>query len=105
MKIKKIITIILSIIPLLGVIAFILWRVLKAKEKSDTEITNIIFKTHISVLASMFAVAVVISAIVTFTDNSCERCNKDGVYKIGDYKYCEKHYLDVLGELITWDGD
>ena len=38
-------------------------------------------------------------------DGTCERCNKEGIYEIGGDKYCEKHYLDVLGELITWDGD
>lgn len=38
-------------------------------------------------------------------DGSCERCNKEGVYEIGGDKYCEKHYLDVLGEVIAWDGD
>ena len=41
----------------------------------------------------------------TKDDGTCERCNKEGVYEIGGDKYCEKHYLDVLGELITWDGD
>ena len=103
MKIKKVIAIILSIIPLLGLIAFILWRVLKAKGKDNTEIANIMFKTHLSVVAGVFAVAIVISAVVT--DNSCERCNKEGIYKISSDKYCEKHYLEVLGELIEWDGD
>ena len=41
----------------------------------------------------------------TKDDGTCERCNKEGIYEIGDDKYCEKHYLDVLGEVITWDGD
>lgn len=38
-------------------------------------------------------------------DGSCERCSKDGIYEIGGDKYCEKHYLDVMGELIEWDGN
>ena len=41
----------------------------------------------------------------TKDDGTCERCNKEGVYEIGGDKYCEKHYLDVLAELIAWDGD
>lgn len=38
-------------------------------------------------------------------DNSCERCNKQGVYEIDGDRYCEKHYKDIMGELIAWDGN
>lgn len=38
-------------------------------------------------------------------DGTCMRCNKEGVYEIGGDRYCEKHYLEVMGELIAWDED
>jgi len=64
-KIITVITIILSIIPLLGVISLILWRVLKAKRKSNVEIKNTIFKTHISVVAVVFIIAIIVSLFAT----------------------------------------
>ncbi len=41
----------------------------------------------------------------TKDDGTCERCKKEGIYEIGGDKYCEKHYIDVLGEVIAWDGN
>ncbi len=39
------------------------------------------------------------------SDGKCRRCGKEGEYQIGGDWYCEKHYLDVLGEVMAWDGD
>lgn len=64
-KIITVITIILSIIPLLGVISFILWRILKSKGKSNVEIKNTIFRTHISVVAVVFIIAIIVSLFAT----------------------------------------
>ncbi len=95
-KATTIAIIIFSIFPLLGVIALIQWLTLKAKRKTVAEINRIILKTQISVLVIIFILAVVVSAIVV-SNNLCKRCNKTGIYEIGSNKYCETHYMEMIG--------
>ena len=61
-----------------------------------------------SLAISLVVIVVIVALLFGISqcdDGSCERCSKEGVYEIGGDKYCEKHYLDVMGELIEWDGN
>lgn len=60
-------------------------------------------KSTIITLVVLGLIVGLIFGISQCDDGSCERCSKEGIYEIGGDKYCEKHYLDVLGELMAWD--
>ena len=76
---------------------------ISSKDKNKTQKTNNLVTGIVAILL-IIGIIFLISQCVK-DDGSCERCNKEGIYEIGGDKYCKKHYLDVLGELITWDGD
>ena len=54
-------------------------------------------------LVALFIGIMLLVSLFTEDDGSCERCKKEGIYEIGEYKYCEEHYIEVLGEIIAWD--
>ena len=60
-------------------------------------------KANIISLVVVGLFVILIIAISQYDDGSCERCKEEGIYEIGDDKYCEKHYIEVLGEVIAWD--
>ena len=64
-RFKLIFVITFSILPLLAVIALIVWRCLKAKGKTNAEIRNILFVVHSSVIATVLILAIVISFFAT----------------------------------------
>ena len=60
----------------------------------------------VAIIAILSIVGVIfIESEIEKNANKCERCKKEGVYEISGHKFCEKHYLDVLGEFIAWEGD
>lgn len=64
-KAKTLIIVILSLIPLLGVIAFVVWQVMKHKEKTTDEIQNLLLKINGSILYCLLLISFLIASIAT----------------------------------------
>ena len=64
-RVVTVFTVILSIIPLLAVISFIMWRVMRSRGRSDRDIAAAILKTHLIIVAAVLVLAIIISAFAT----------------------------------------
>lgn len=64
-KTKTLLIILLSLIPLLGVISFVVWQAMKHKGKTDNEIQNLLLKINGSIFYCLLLISLLIASIVT----------------------------------------
>ncbi len=69
---KSAFIIIFSLLPLLAVIAFIVWRCMKAKGKTNAEIRDLLFKIHGITIIAVLILSIIIAFFATggFSDKN-----------------------------------
>ncbi len=80
-----------------------------SKSNNTTEVATI--ENRKGELGCLMVIIIAIICVIIFfislgsknhNDGICDYCNNPGKNRLGDEEFCDKHYLDRMGDIIEW---